>query len=103
MIALRKVHPAFRMTEKAAVDRALQFLPGLPGTTVAYILRGHANGDAWTDILVVYTGGTQAQTTAVPGMWTVVANQAKAGLQPLGIQTDTVRVAPASLLVAHRD
>jgi pullulanase len=103
MIAIRKAHPAFRMSEKAEVDRSLQFLPGLPKTTLAYILRDHANGDAWKDILVIYHGGTRPQELTVPGTWTVVANDQKAGLEPLSTQSNKVRVGAASLIVAHRD
>lgn len=103
MIAIRKAHPAFRMSEKADVDRSLQFIPGLPKTTVAYLLRDHANGDSWKDILVVYNGGTKPQELTVPGTWTVVVNDRKAGLEPLGTLSGMARVSPASLIVAHRD
>lgn len=103
MIAIRKAHPAFRMSEKAAVDRSLQFIPRLPKTTVAYVLRDHANGDIWKDILVIYNGGARPEELEVPGIWTVVANDRQAGLESLGTQRNRIAVAPASLIVAHQD
>lgn len=103
MIAIRKAHPAFRMSEKADVERSLQFLPGAPRQTVAYILRDHANGDAWKDILVIYNGSPLAQDVSAPGKWTVVANDKKAGLEPLETQSEKVRVGACSIVVAFKD
>jgi pullulanase len=103
LIAIRKAHPAFRMGDKVQVDRSLQFLSGLPKTTVGYILRDHANGDSWKDILVIYNGGTDPQAVTVPGTWTVTVDGLQAGLEPLRAAVDTIRVGAASLVVAHRD
>jgi len=103
MIHLRKAHPAFRMTEKAAVDRTLEFLRDVPDKIVAYVLRNNANGDSWKNILVVFNGNREARELAVPGNWTIVANDKKAGTEALASTTNTIHVEACSLVVAHSE
>jgi pullulanase len=103
MIALRKAHPAFRMTKKADVDRSLEFLRGLPPNVVAYLLRNHANGDMWQNILVVYNGNKEPQDLVIPGNWTIVANDTKAGIEALEMVVNNIRVQGCSLVVAHSE
>lgn len=101
MIALRKAHPAFRMGDKAAVDRSLEFVPNVATNVVAYLLRNHANGDAWKDILVVYNGNRQAQELTIRGAWAIVANDKAAGTETLESARDRIRIEACSLVVAH--
>ena len=103
MIALRKAHPAFRMTEKAAVEQALQFMAKVPGNLVAYVIRNNANGDSWKNILVIYNGTAEGRDVAVAGNWIIVANDRRAGVEELQSVKDKVRVEPYSLVVAHTD
>src|SRR6185369_1044709 len=103
MVALRKAHPAFRMWEKTAVDRSLEFTKNVPTNVVAYVLKEHANGDSWRNILVVYNGNRQHQTLTVPGNWVVVANDKRAGTEPLESVSNILRVEACSLIVAHSD
>ena len=103
MISLRKAHPAFRMVEKAAVDRSLEFVRDVPNNVVAYVLRNNANGDTWKNILVVYNGNRQAQDLTVPGNWIIVANDKQAGTVTLGSMTNTIHVEACSLVVAHTE
>ena len=74
LIALRKAHPAFRMTEKAAVDQALDFATNTPDNLVEYVIRDNANGDSWKNILVIYNGSGQSRDLNVIGDWNTVAN-----------------------------
>jgi pullulanase len=103
MIALRKAHPAFRITDKVAVDRSLEFMREVPSNVVAYILRNNANGDRWKNILVVYNGNADAQELTAPGNWVIVANDRKAGTEPLGSMRDKIHVEACSLVVAHTE
>lgn len=102
MIALRKAHPAFRMTDKTAVDRSFHLVPNLPKNVVAFVLRDHANGDNWQNILAVYNGTLEPHELIIPGTWTIVANEHKAGTEPLQSLTGKLRVEAASLIVAHQ-
>jgi pullulanase len=101
MIALRRAHPAFRMSEKGIVDRSFEFVRQAPANVVAFLLKDHANGDSWRNILVVYNGNRQAQAIKLSGEWTIVASERKAGTEPLGSAKHMIEVAPCSLVVAH--
>ena len=103
MISLRKAHPAFRMSDKSAVDRSLDFLHGMRDKVVAYVLRDNANGDSWKNILVVYNGNRQAQELIIPGKWIIVANDKRAGTKALESTRNRIPVEACSLVVAHME
>jgi pullulanase len=103
MILLRKKHPAFRMTEKTAVDQALDFATNVPDNLVAYIIRNNANGDSWKNILVIYNGSDQGRDLTVTGLWIIVANDQRAGVEQLQTTKDRIHVEPFSLVIAHAD
>jgi pullulanase len=101
MIALRRAHAAFRMTDKAQVDAALEFAAATPKNVVEYVLKNHANGDSWQTIVVIYNGTKEPQYLAVAGDWSIVANDKSAGTATLERARDKVHVAAFSLVVAH--
>jgi pullulanase len=103
MIALRKNHPAFRMSDKGTVDKSLDFLHNVPFNVVAYVLKDHANGDSWKNILVVYNGSLQTQELDISGHWTIVANDKLAGTNALETTDNKIIVAPCSLIIAYTD
>jgi pullulanase len=103
MIALRRAHPAFRMSSRAMVEQSLKFLPKIPANVVAYVLADHANGDSWRNILVIYNGNREAREVEVSGDWILVANDKLAGVSPLGAASNKIRVEPCSLIVAYSD
>jgi pullulanase len=75
LIALRKQHPAFRMTSEGEIDRHLQFLDIADPQVIAYQLINNANGDKWNNILVVLNGSTDSKTVTIPtGNWTLVGD-----------------------------
>lgn len=81
LTALRKAHPAFRMTTAADIAKNLRFdkidskkTPNL----ISYSLLNHANGDEWKEIKLVFNGASKAQTVNVPkGDWKIVASDGK--------------------------
>lgn len=103
LIALRKAHPAFRMTDKAAVDQAFDFAANVPRDVIAYVIKDHANGDVWRNILVIYNGTAQKQELTVAGDWAVVANDKQAGDDEIQSVRDKMTVEPFSLIVAHTE
>jgi pullulanase len=103
LIALRRAHPAFRMTERTQVDKALEFAPVAPTNVVEYVLKNHANGDGWKTILVIYNGNPEPKELTVTGDWTIVVNDQIAGTETLQTATNKIHVAPLSLVVAHTD
>ena len=108
LIALRKAHPAFRMTNAADIARNLKFdkidskkTPNL----ISYSLLNNANGDEWKEIKLVFNGATTPQTVTLPkGKWQVVARDGK--IDPVNaletIDGGKVEVAPYSALILHK-
>jgi pullulanase len=103
MIALRRAHSAFRMTDRVRVDEALEFAPITPANVVEYVLKNHANGDRWKTILVIYNGNPEPKDLTVTGDWAVVANDQAAGTETLATARNKIHVASFSLVVAHTD
>lgn len=108
LIALRKAHPAFRMTTAADIAKNLKFdkidskkTPNL----ISYSLLNHANGDEWEEIKVVFNGASKAQTVDVKkGNWMIVAQDGQ--IEPEGGLGDTkggkLTLAPYSALILAR-
>lgn len=108
LVALRKAHPAFRMTDAKEIARNLKFdkidskkQPNL----ISYSLLNNANGDEWKEIKVIFNGADHAQVVKLPkGKWQVVARDGKICLDnTLGTVTSReVQVSPRSALIMHR-
>ncbi len=105
LIALRKAHPAFRMTSAEQIARHLHFdkidsekTPNL----ISYTLTDHANGDEFMEIKVVFNGASEARTVNIPkGDWMIVAIDGK--ISPTGDLGATrggkTTIAPYSALI----
>jgi len=80
LIALRKAHPAFRMTTTAQVKSNLKFLVSAEGS-IAYSLNGAAVKDKAATIVVLHNATTGDQIFTLPktGTWSVLVEGAKAG------------------------
>ena len=73
LIALRKAHPAFRMTTQDMVQKNLKFLDMNTPNVVAYTLGNNANKDSWKQILVIFNGNRKPVVLQIPeGTWNVV-------------------------------
>jgi pullulanase len=69
LIALRKAHPAFRMTDAGQVAQNIKFLDA-SNNVITYTIDGAAMGDSWKQILVVYNGNPTAKPFTLPkGKW----------------------------------
>ncbi len=105
LIALRKAHPAFRMTSAKDIAKNLVFdkidsakTPNL----IAYSLRNHANGDEWQEIKVVFNGADTAREYNAPkGDWMIVARDGKISpVEGLGsFAGGVITLAPHSALI----
>ncbi len=81
LTALRKAHPAFRMTKAEDIAKNLVFdkidskkTPNL----ISYSLKNHANGDSWKEIKVVFNGASKPQVVNIKGgNWKIVATDGK--------------------------
>ena len=115
LIALRKNHPAFRLGKADLVRKHLEFLSlrnqgemesGSQDNTpclVGFILKNHAGGDQWKDIIVILNANREPQTVTIPeGKYTVVCCDGKIDESGLGeVHGDKVVVDPQSALIIH--
>jgi pullulanase len=94
LIHLRRVHAAFRMRSASAIRAHLSFLAS-PENTVMFKLSGHANGDSWENILVIYNPNKiDLPCPLPPGNWTIVVSQDRISEDYLGRASGRV-IAPA--------
>ena len=85
LIAIRKAHPAFRMTSTADIQKNLEFIDTDDENLVAYTLNGAAVGDSWKRIVVAYNGKDQAQGIEVPsGNWKIVVDGGVVNTEGIG-------------------
>lgn len=104
MVELRKLHPAFRMTSTVQIQKKLSFLPVSEKCVVAYLLDAHANGDAWSKILVIHNSNDRSVSVPVPaGKWTIVVKDGKVDEAGISVFDGTLAdVPPISTLVAFQ-
>jgi pullulanase len=101
MIALRRAHPALRMTDAAQVRRSVQWLDA--GSMLAWTIDGRAAGDRARTLLVVLNGEPRVGSMNLPaGDWSVLANAQRAGTEPVGTVDGSITVPPWSLVVLAR-
>ena len=105
LIALRKAHPAFRMTSAEDIAKNLVFDEISTPNLISYSLLNNANGDEWEEIKVVFNGGSQpAEVEIAEGDWMIVAKDGK--LDPNGLLGKTsggnMTLSPYSALILAR-
>ena len=103
LIALRKAHPAFRLGDAELVRRHMHFLPAEEGV-VAFVLREHAGGDAWEDIVVILNSRREAVQVALPEGKSFIAVCADGQCPYTGTPkqyTAAAVVSPQSALILH--
>ncbi|GCE08768.1 type I pullulanase [Dictyobacter aurantiacus] len=103
LIKLRDSHPAFRMTTADQIKDNLVFLNS-PDNTVAFMLKDHANHDAWKNIMVVYNPNKTAANVTLPsGNWNIVGTANTMGQQVLDHATTSATVPPISTMVLYQN
>lgn len=109
LTALRKAHPAFRMTTAEDIANNLVFdeidsteTPNL----ISYSLKDHANGDSWEEIKVVLNGASYPQSVDIQkGNWKIVALDGKIAPDgSLGATTGgNMTLAPYSAMILAKE
>jgi pullulanase len=103
LIALRKAHPAFRMTTREMIAINLVFLPTDDGQVIAYQLKDHANNDTWQQIVVLFNGaGSEKQFSLPEGTWTVALGNYVFRKDSITC-SGTVSLAPTSAMILYRE
>lgn len=105
LIALRKAHPAFRMTTTEDVAQNLVFddTANEP-LLISYSIINNANGDEWNEIKLIFNGSDKSRTVSVPeNDWIIVAQDGKIDSEGIGyFKGGNVEVAPRSATILAR-
>ncbi len=104
LVALRKAHPAFRMTSAEQIAKHLVFDKTDPKKTpnlISYTLKDNANGDSWKNIKVIFNGSNETRTIKLPkGEWQAAVRNGRIDTEAgLGTFKGSVTVAPRSALI----
>jgi pullulanase len=101
LVALRKAHPAFRMTTTEMLKKHIQFLDTEQEKVVSYTISDHANGDDWKNILLIFNGNTSPRTVSIPeGDWALALNAEEINLEGIRkVNGTSVQVEASSALI----
>lgn len=106
LIALRKAHAGFRMTNEKEISEKLTYI--LEGTeddnkqsVIAFNIAGGANGEASDGIVVIYNPGNDAKEVKLPDSdeWGIYVQGDKAGTEKLGTAKGSISAQPLSCTV----
>jgi pullulanase len=101
LIALRKAHPAFRMSTASAVKANLKFIP-TTNDVIVYTLNGKAVRDSAKLIVVIHNPNPGAASVTLPnkGKWSVLVKGSVAGTKAIQtLSTNKVSVAGQTTMV----
>ncbi|UCE94359.1 MAG: type I pullulanase [Flavobacteriaceae bacterium] len=102
LIALRKAHPAFRMTTGDEVRKHLSFERSEPGL-IAYELKDYANGDSWKNILVIYNANVESVDYTLNDNWVLAVKGDAFTLENGEKVSGSIKIPPVSMLIAYQD
>ena len=101
LIALRKAHPAFRMPSAEMLTKHLEFSVTEPGL-IGFQLMGHANGDSWKNIFVLYNAGKKTVSFEVKGEWRVAVKGNDFFPSGHGKAAEKMEAPPLSMLMLYQ-
>jgi len=104
LIELRRSHPAFRLHGRQEIERSLEFLRCDSGV-VSYLLKSHAGGDLWNNIMVILNANREQIKQSLPITitgWNVVVDHTRAGTEIFRrIEDNEVEVEGLSMMVLY--
>lgn len=103
LIAMRRQHPAFRMTDAADIAKQLRFIDDGPDGVVAFTINGEALGDSWKKIIVVLNGNTQSGSVKLPaGSWKLFVRDNQVYQEKTGV-SGLLPLAASSATILYQD
>ena len=101
LIAFRKAHPALRMSSETQIRSNIEFLDNTPQNIVAFILKNHANGDSFKNILIIYNSNKCETEINLPeGIWSVVGNKKSIRETCIYQVQNSIKLEPISMTIA---
>ncbi len=86
LIALRRAHPAFRMTSADEIARNIVFDKTDTPNLISYSIRNHAGGDEWAEIKLIFNGSDDDAVVKVPkGKWIIIASDGNINPDGIGV------------------
>jgi pullulanase len=78
LIAMRKDHPAFRLTTKEEIASLIEFIPQQVDGVISYSIHGAKVQDDWKHIFIVLNGSSHEQRIQLPeGRWNIYSSNNK--------------------------
>lgn len=104
LIALRKAHPAFRMTSADEIARNIKFDKVKGDNLISYSILNNANGDVWKEIKLVFNGGDVPTEVKLPkDDWTIIAYDGEINHQGLTDEAGNVlKNKGGKMVIPHR-
>ncbi len=102
LIAMRKAHPAFRMSDARMIADNIRFADGAPANTVMFTINGKPSGDTWSEIRVIYNGDSRPLTTRLNGSWEKACFDGRIDLDGLGSVSGEITVPATSAAVLFK-
>lgn len=104
LIALRKAHPAFRMTTTEDVQNSITFQNVEASNVVAYTIDNGPNRENAESIFVAYNANKKDITLELPeGKWNLYVNGETAGTEVLSSVSGEVTISPISAVVLIKE
>lgn len=104
LIALRKAHPAFRMTTTEDVQNNIRFQNVTDKNVVAYTIDNSPNGESAESIFVAFNANKEDVTLQLPeGEWNVYADGEAAGTEIISSVKGSVTISPISAVVLMKE
>lgn len=106
LIAMRKEHPAFRMTTQSQIASLIRFDESTTKGLVAYEIDGGSVGDSWKNIRVMYNGSAVAQRVKLSnGFWHVYVsnNQLNKSIKSNQKVQDSIELKPYSATILYKN
>lgn len=102
LIAMRKAHPAFRMTKAADIAKHLIFVQQLPPGVIGYTLNGKAVKDKWQTISVYFNGTGKEQQVSLDSKYYMTAIVNNTFVTPVNVLS-SLTLAPYSCTVLYKE
>jgi len=100
LIALRKNHPAFRMTDTYQIQHHILFCGEYQMGVVSYCIDGKAVGDNWANIVLIFNGNKKKINHQLPeGTYDILVQGDTFSDQSLAEVTGTVEVEEISMML----
>lgn len=104
LIAFRKAHAGFSMTNRADVEKYLTFTEDTPENVTAFTISGNYKKEKSKGIYVIYNPtSADVEVTLPAGEWNIYVNGEKAGTESLGTAKEKVTVSGVSVMVLVKE